>query len=404
MQHIHTVRDRKRWGIALTAMGICAGILLSAANPVAAEIYKWQDAKGVIFYSNKPPTDVGVRILEIFPAQNLSVTKDAEGKVYFLNTKSNASTATSPAVQVPEFTISEEKLKELFPESVAKAVPDASQSGVDMTALTIRLAELETNLEREVSNRLKTQYDYAQAQAAIKNLEQQNELLKFSLARMEQDLQTLRTTVVASDMQIASLQAPPPNQQLAMLTGKVEEVQSSVNTMEQEITTFKGQGLAEKVAALSNAMQNLQTQRDTESGRVLKTLTEYQGLKIDKQQSQLDALKQEMEQLKVTQMASLPSVNALSKDDPMLANLVKKNEFMESVIQYQTSLLKMQNEQIKTIEEKLAAIQPVGTAVAPETGSQGITVVPKIERRRPSMLSRVWTFLKTPPPTVAEEE
>jgi hypothetical protein len=111
--------------------------------------------------------------------------------------------------------------------------------------------------------------------------------------------------------------------------------------------------------------------RLVENNNMLKTVSEYQARQINDQQTQLETLRMEIEQLKARQPASpdgqrssqTVSAEVMTQkavpDDVavMIAGIIEKNTFMEAVIKHQANVLKTQNEHLKEIEAKLAQLQ-----------------------------------------------
>jgi chromosome segregation ATPase len=355
-------------------------VLLGTIISLHAEVYKWRDNTGIIQYSNKPPDDPSC-ILEQIPTANAPPAEQPEGVMYYVNVPS--------------------------PETVTPS----SQPSVEITALTLRLKEVEGALDREVDNRLKWEQEYRQTQSLSKGLEDQNATLKLTVARLENELKELHGAVIVSDAQLTALKNPQPSQQLAMLEGKVDDLQGHLNTILQK---------SESVAALSAKLQELESALSTEiseresqhqptydirvklasleteveqlvdalpssrrasvvvnelaeNGNVLKTITTYQGQQITAQKAQIDAIKAELEQFKAQAAPSLANTRVHSNspnevsteslpDDVtrMIADLVEKNTFLEAVIKHQANALKTQNERIKAIEARLAELPVAG--------------------------------------------
>lgn len=381
-------------------------VFLGSVGSLHAEIYKWQDETGMIHYSNTPPNDLS-RILEKFSTEKVPLVEDANGVVYYLNVPIGSTEA-----DIPEITISPEMLKEIMKDAPATQVQSPAQSFPDMTAVTIRLAEVENALEREIGSRLNWEHEYARAQTLVKDLESQNKVLRLALTEMGKELEGVQEAVAASNMQLTELKNPQHTQQLAMLEGKVDELQSHLSTIIQhsdhrvakvqnEIETVKtAQGkeletLYAKLGALDSEIEAINELALNEN--VLRTISEYQARQIDAQKDQLDTLRAEIQQLK-GQLA-IPTVNAVSQQDDssnsLIAALVEKNTFMEAVIKHQANVLNTQNDQIKAIEAKLVQIQVPDPSASEQKGIAiitdnveeespigGIRIVARQERRR----------------------
>lgn len=391
-------------------------VFLGPIGSLQAEIYKWQDEAGTIHYSNTPPNDL-TRILEKYPTKKVPLVEDTNGIVYYLNVP-----VESTKMDIPEITVSPEVLKEIVKDAPADQVQAPAQPSPDMTVLTIRLAEVENALEREIGNRLKWEHGYARAQTLVKDLESQNKVLRLALTQMRNDLERVQEAVVVSDMQLTALKIPQHKQQLAMLEGKVGNLQSLLHTVSQqadqrvavvqnEIETLKS-AQGKEVGALYAKLDVLESEIETinelalseqltdfstkihEHGNVLKTISEYQAQQINTQKDQIAALQTEIQQLKEQ------TANAVSQQDDssasLIADLVEKNTFMEDVIKRQADMLNAQNEQIKMIEVKLAQLQvssdqsvreqevtvKVADNIEEEPTTGGIRIVGRKERRR----------------------
>jgi len=308
-------------------------VFLGVTALVPAEIYKWQDETGMIHYSNTPPSDRS-RILELYPTEKVPLVEDTTGIVYYLNVPGR-----NTEVDIPEITVSPEVLNDIMKDASAAQVQSPAQAFPDMTALTVRLAEVEKALEREIESRLKREQEYNQAQMLVKDMDSQNKALRLALTQMGTDLKQLMDALLSS------------------------------------------RKASKMVADL------------VENGNVFKTISGYQTQQIDAQKDQIDTLRVEMKQLK--EQIAVSTVNAVShQDDSLVADLLEKNTFMEAVIKHQANVLNVQNEQIKAIEIKLAQLQFPDQLIkrmtnnvemevfSEESPGAGIGVAPRKERRR----------------------
>lgn len=427
-------RTLKRWlfKIAVLAMAFL-GIIFS----LNAEIYKWRDDTGLIYYSNHPPADLS-RIIEIIPSQNASSGANSEPKVYYFS---------APGGQGNEdFTVPPEVLQELFYEQPQAAIPqstptvpqsDPSTNLPDMTAITMRLTQLEGTLEREIETRLQWEQQYAYAQSVIKTLEQENRTLNVALVSMQEDIKYLQGTVVASDMQMAALKQQTQPGQYAMLQHTVTGLQEHVETIALELDSLDWSVLSNQVATLAadisslkirqqpdhsllnrlssleNTMQHVNdmlpaSQQTTEEmsrlkqhGTALTMITGYHDERLDNQQFQIAALQIELDALKASQNPSAEQITGLDDSRSVVAQLVEKNQFMETMIEHQAGTLQAQNEQIKLIKAQLKSWYGQRAA---EPVSSGIRIIPRSERRRTSLAGRILNWLATPQVQTSEEE
>lgn len=411
---------------------ICVVAFLGIIISLNAEIYKWRDETGLIYYSNHPPSDPS-RILEIIPSQNASPASQGEDKVYYL--------AVPGGQGSDSFTVPPQVLQELFnqqPQAVAQTQSLPSEAP-DMTALTMRLAEVEQALQREIETRLRWEYQYAQAQSVIKALQAQNRTLNIALASMEDDINQLRGTVIASDMQVTALKQRTLPDQYAMLETKVTGIQDHVETITQELDTLDALALSNKVAALADdvhALKNQQQPDDTvqlrlaslesdmqnlaetsplsykateevarleRHGKALADITNYHDKRLDDHLGQIASLEVDLELLKASQTPSADQLKALDDDSRILAaQLMENNKFMEAIIKRQAGALQIQNAQIKAIQAQLRSLQAQEIA-EPKTAG-GIRITPRVERRRTSLASRMISWLTKPRTRLSGEE
>jgi hypothetical protein len=316
-------------------------VLVGVGASVNAEIYKWQDEAGITYYSNHPPKHP-VRHLDTIPGHSLSSEQTTPSPLYY--------SAAPEQNNTEKFTVPPEVLQELLYKDVVKvavskpSAPDFS----NMTALTMRLAELENTLQREIKNRLGLEYQHTQARSIINALQQQNYTLHTSLKRMQKDLEQVRGTVVASDIQVAALKQWGPFQQLAMLADQVSGLEGHLNTLTTEIDD-------------------------------LKTVS-------------LQSVQQEA------------SVDSETRD--LLTRVMSDNHVLEAVIKRQAAELKAQNQQIASIEARLAGLQDTEPNVEPVVPQPrgGIRIVARIERRRTSLAGRFLSWVMTPQERLLEEK
>ena len=213
---------------------ICVIVLLGAVFTPHAEIYRWQDQDGIIRYSNIPPEDKSL-ILDTIPTKRVPLVEDANGTVYYLNVPDGNLGKNIPAQEfLEQVTLPPEVLDELMQDAstqTAQTSTEASQPQ-NLTVLTVRLAELEGALEREITNRLKWEQEYLKTQSHAKELEQQNTTLKVALAQMEGRIDKLQKTVDLSEIHVSALR--DPQQQLGAIEGKVNQIQVHVDDVAQQ--------------------------------------------------------------------------------------------------------------------------------------------------------------------------
>ena len=111
--------------------------------------------------------------------------------VYYLHVPEGASPAIAPDQTAREpLTLPPEVLDQLLQEASQPTPAMMNTSAPDLTALTMRLTELEQSLQREMATRQQWEQNYHHIQTYTKGLEQQNQTLKLALAQMETKLDT----------------------------------------------------------------------------------------------------------------------------------------------------------------------------------------------------------------------
>ena len=340
-------RDKWWW---LKCLGFTL-VFLCATISAGAEIYKWQDERGTIRYSNKLPADPA-RILERIPTQNVPLVENTNGAVYYLNFPPENPQKNISAPDVPEFTVSPEIVKELTKDTPVAPLQSAVPPSPELTALTLRLAEVEKTLAHETENRVQREQEYAQTQVIVKNLENQNTTLKLVFAQMEKELEQLRGTVAASDRELTALK-------------QNKEQQTQIEALRAEIEQLKARQAAAPVAN---------------------------------------------EFVREGSLAAIPQTTGADATSLLVAGLVEKNNLMETVIKYQSNMLKAQNEYIQEIEAKLVQWQfpvqspqeqPIVATTADNiqkegfsaSQTSGIKIVEKKERRKSSSWG-IFSWLK----------
>ena len=120
-----------------------------------AEVYKWQDETGAVRYSNKPPEDES-RILEQIPTEKVPLVEDTDGVVYYLNVPvGDAGKDIFESDMSGQMMLSPELVNEPTKETAVKPIYPSLESPLDLTALTVRLAEVEKALEKDEARKLK---------------------------------------------------------------------------------------------------------------------------------------------------------------------------------------------------------------------------------------------------------
>ncbi len=423
---IHSLCQPLKSMLFLTLLG--AVIFLGITAPAQADIYKWRDAAGVIYYSNHPPADLS-RILEIIPSQNATADSGDDPKVYYFS---------APDGQTHEsFTVPPDVLQELFGEQMQTAAPALPLSdSPNLTALTMRLAEIEKTLQQEVETRVRWQQQYAQAQSVIKTLEQQNRTLNIAMATMEEDMDFLRGTVVASDMEVAALKQRVQPGQYAMLTNTVTGMQEQVQTIALELETLNAPALSQKIALLAADIRSIKIQQQPDdnlqlrlaslesdmqhiaetqpgsrhtadvvarleaNGQALSNISTYQERRLKDQEFQIAALKAELDEMKTSRVQPDNEITTFDGESQILvAQLIENNQSMEAMLKQQAQTLQAQNEQMKAIQAQLPLAQ-ISDAIS--TPTSGIRIIPRMERRRTSLFVRFATWLATPQPQMEE--
>jgi hypothetical protein len=256
---------------------------------------------------------------------------------------------------------------------------------------------------------------------------------------MEDDINQLRGTVIASDMQVTALKQRTLPDQYAMLETKVIGIQDHVETITQELNTLDALALSNKVAALADdvhALKNQQQPDDTvqlrlaslesdiqnlaetlplsykatedvarleRHGKALADITYDHDQRLDDHLLQIASLEVDLELLKASQTPSAEQLEALDDDSRILAaQLMENNKFMEAVIKRQAGALLVQNAQIKAIQAQLRSLQ--GREITESEVASGIRITPRVERRRTSLASRMISWLTKPRTRLSGEE
>jgi hypothetical protein len=357
----HIQKHSKKWMLLGLVFAL---VFLGSVGSLHAEIYKWQDETGTIHYSNTPPKDLS-RILEKYPTEKVPLVEDANGVIYYLNVP-----VGSPEVDIPEITVSPEVLNEIMKDAPEAQVQPPKQPFLDMTTITIRLAEVEKALEREIGSRLKWEHEYARAQTLVKDLESQNKVLRLALAQMGNDLKGVQKAIVVSDMQLAELKNPQHKQQLAMLERKVDDLQSHLNTTIQQsdqsvamvqteietVKTAQGEELETLNAKLNRLESEIEAINELALSEKFATLsTEIHKLESQQQpdhdvQVKLASLETDLKQL----MDALPSSRRASET---VAGLIENGNVLKTISKYQARQLDVQKDQIDTLRAEIQQLK-----------------------------------------------
>ena len=396
-------------------------VFLGALMSLRAEIYKWQDETGTIRYSNHPPDDPA-RILETIPTEQVPMVQDTDGVMYYLNVPAQDGPAgDAKLTDIEPMTLSPDMLNQVLQQT------SSPNSAIDLTALTLRLSELERALQQETRQRLRWEQQYDAAQTRIATLETQNGRLKSSLTQVERKLTTLQNTPTVSDIP-AALPPEQTDQLLAMLDAKAESVykyvESTVRQADQRVVQLQAElqdlerRYAQKLGALETDFQNVEWQQQPayevrvklasletelqelvdalpasrrasevvselrENDGALQTVVDYQARQLNQQQHVIEQLSADLEQLKgqaaeagnaqlmQTTEAEAP-LEDLTADElrRMIAELSEKNAFMEAVIKHQANALNAQQARLAAIEEQVAGLS------AAEAGQQNTSAI-----------------------------
>ncbi len=336
-------------------------MLLGWVLPPSAEIYRWQDHEGVIRYSNTPPDDNSLEI-EVIPTQRIPLLEDENGVVYYLHV---------PDGTLPQNLVTEESHKHLNlpPEVLERLIqevsqipsPAAKEPSPDLTALTIRLTELERSLQQETANRQRWEQEYRQTQSHTKELEQQNDSLRLALTEIQTKFEHLQQTLEASQKQMAALQ--PPNQELGVIETQVAQLQTSVTDMSQN-----SKQAAEQVQARVNALYARLEHIETEMKALPQpTMTEHvsalsqrvaeletQGmLPIQEVQTQLELLETQLNTMETQKMPIQEIQTRLASLETTLASFENRQE-PEAELQAKLAALETN---IETLRERIPASQ-----------------------------------------------
>lgn len=357
----------KRWLKCVIFISVFIGVFAVSVITLYAKIYKWRDAQGLIHYSNTPPADTSLLLGEI-PTTQIPLVEDAEGKLYYLNIPTKLleqATTTAPGQAALPPDVLQELLQQV-PTDVPAAAPKPT---VDLTAFTLRLADLETRIT------------------------------------------TLQDAVAMSDTRLDGSQEP--SQQVSLLQGEIDNVATTVAARHQE--------LSEKITTLSAKLQefaslpqsNVPTEDklrsfEIEIARLTDQLPASQTIStliselidnqnslqsiVIQQQEKITALEEEISQVNAQSslvqsrtVSKIVLADASSANLPIsqniqnvLAELTEKNTYLEVVIKHQTKALNIQNEQIKTITATLARLQKSDALAsdAEKTALGGIKAVP----------------------------
>jgi uncharacterized coiled-coil protein SlyX len=152
-----------------------------------------------------------------------------------------------------------------------------------------------------------------------------------------------------------------------------------VQTLTEKLMTLEQQrsddDLGIKVAALESEVNSLMdvlpnsqgnsevAVRLSEQEQMLRALTDHQNWQIHEQQTQIEQLQAELDQLsdKMNSSLSYPAVQKSSEEmlpvvetelQQQVASLLEKNAFMETVIERQKQTLDLQEDRVQAVEEK----------------------------------------------------
>lgn len=408
--------------IALSLL-FCAVLLGWVLTP-SAEIYRWQDRDGVIRYSNTPPDDESL-ILEKVPTQRIPLIEDTNGTVYYLHVPEGASPAITPDQTAREpLTLPPEVVNQLLQEASQPPPAMMAASAPDLTALTMRLTELEQSLQRELVNRRQWEQDYHHAQAYAEKLEQQNQTLKLAMAQVETKLAAfeqqwqqktqhtqaytkkleqqngilqlalseMQTRVerlqrtMADSTQVNDLKARQQNA-LETLYARLENVETDMQAWQGQAATGKTvTSLSQKLAELEARLPQLSTEVKTTYEQNLETFSQKFARLESKLDSldvvdQISALSSKVETLEtqhtpVTQdvqaklatlEASLDTIQDMIPSSQRAAEIVEKllnnGEILKNVISNQSQQLDAQTARIQHLEQELARLKTLRTAM-----------------------------------------
>ncbi|GAK58682.1 chromosome segregation ATPases [Candidatus Vecturithrix granuli] len=318
-------------------------ILLGWVLTPSAEIYRWQDREGVIRYSNTPPEDQSL-VIEAIPTERIPLLEDENGMIYYLHVPEGSSTQNPSSQQVPgQLALPPEVLDRLVHEASQTIPPIAKEPSPDLTALTIRLAELERSLKQEMNNRQQWEQEYRQTQSYTKELEQQNERLKLAVAQMQTKFEQLQQTVDASKAYVAALQRP--DQEFVVIETKMAQLQTSVTDMSQH-----SKQAAEQVHTQVNALY----------ARLENVETDIQALRNPPvtEQVSVSTLSQKLEELK----GQLPQPQQFDVLSQKFARLESKLDSLDledqlSTISGKLHTLESQNMAVQDVQTRLASLE-----------------------------------------------
>lgn len=322
---------KKRFLIYLVFSLIFFGVVLTPH----AEIYRWQDKDGAIQYSNTPPEDESL-ILDVIPTRRIPIVEDANGTIYYLNIPVGNLNNNFPMQEVlDQVALPPEILDQLVEETPITAIEVSRQPPLDVTALTVRLTELENTLKQEMTNRLEWKQEYLKSQSYINDLEQHNKTLKLALAQMETKIEKLQKTVAVTDIHVSAL--TNPQQQLGIIERKVDNIQAYV---------------VNKTQQTNQTVTLVQSEIDT-----VKTT---QQQRLDSLYAKLDTVESDI--AAINKLAIPQQLAALSKG---VKNLELQPQPASGDAEIQSRLVNIQathSQQIKTMYAKLHEIDDINTA------------------------------------------
>jgi hypothetical protein len=135
---------------------------------------------------------------------------------------------------------------------------------------------------------------------------------------------------------------------LEMQQQPIDDMRIKLADLQQEVET-----LIDAIPASQQTSEIVTELR--ESGYDLEAMTMHQAQQLNEQKTQIEDLKEEIAALEthaVDPTTEFPEANLLT-----LATLIKKNAYIEAVINDQTDALHRQQEQIKTLETELEYLQ-----------------------------------------------
>lgn len=232
-------------------IAVLSGAILLTSGLASAEVYRWKDASGTVRYSNRPPDDPTL-LLDAMPLKQPPQEQTRTSGSYYLQSQGKEA-------QQQEFSgnhVERLVLPSNVIDNVLKDEPNAAQMPAQpsanddaMAALLARMNDLEQRLQQATANQTGWEQKYQQALLQTEQVEEQNRLLRQTIAEMQTTLRQFQE-IIASSQNLRIIQ---PSSQIAMAnTGnanlnafiaaqseQIRQQQNEIAQLRQDVQTLK---------------------------------------------------------------------------------------------------------------------------------------------------------------------